>query len=148
MARSARPPSAPWTQFRLLLSRAWRQVVRAKGVLVIKAVQQVMIALIYGSIYKLDLSQRSVQDRLGLLSLIAVGASNLAIAGTIRSFPKEKVLVFEERAKRLYSVVAYVRAPVARARARCARVQSADAALRATARTRVPPGAAPGRPGG
>jgi hypothetical protein len=91
----------------MLLARSWRQVVRARGVLLLKAVQQVMIGLIYGGIYKLDLSQRSVQDRLGLLSLIAVGAMNLAIAGTIRAFPKEKALVFEERSKRLYGVVAY-----------------------------------------
>ncbi|KAJ1627645.1 P-loop containing nucleoside triphosphate hydrolase protein [Pavlovales sp. CCMP2436] len=101
------PIANPLTQFRLLLRRAWRQVSRAKGVLLIKAVQQVMVALIYGGIYKLDLSQRSVQDRLGLLSLITVGASNLAVAGTIRAFPKEKVLVFEERSKRLYGVFTY-----------------------------------------
>jgi len=105
--KALRPRSPLHVQFALLLSRAWRQVARAKGVLVIKAVQQIMVALIYGGIYKLDLSQRSIQDRLGLLSLVTVGASNLAIATTIRTFPKEKALVVEERSKRLYGVVPY-----------------------------------------
>jgi hypothetical protein len=31
------------------------------------------------------------------------------VAGTIRAFPKEKALVFEERSKRLYGVFTYVR---------------------------------------
>lgn len=113
---SRAPKAAVGVQFRLLFQRAWREVVRAKGVFLIKVAQQVMIALIYGGIYTLDDSQRSVQDRLGLLSLIAVGASNLAVAGTIRAFPKEKSLVVEERSKNLYGVGAYVRTAARAAR--------------------------------
>lgn len=35
-------------------------------------------------------------DRFGLLSLIVIGATNMAMAGTIRSFPKEKAIVSVE----------------------------------------------------
>merc|ERR1719231_1789794 len=66
-----------------------------------------MIALIYGSIYSLGRSQSSIQDRFGLLSLVAIGAGNLAIASTIRTFPKEKAIVNAERAKGMYAVVPY-----------------------------------------
>merc|ERR1719424_803230 len=66
-----------------------------------------MIAAIYGGIYSLGDSQSSIQDRFGLLSLIAIGAGNLAIASTIRAFPKEKSIVNAERAKGMYSVAPY-----------------------------------------
>lgn len=46
-------------------------------------------------------------DRFGLLSLIAIGAANMAIAGTIRSFPKEKAIVGGEIASRMYSTFPY-----------------------------------------
>ena len=98
------------TQFGLLLRRAWREVARSRGALAIKVVQQLMIAVIYGGaawastrrvytrsltassrlpggIYSLGDSQSSIQDRFGLLSLIAIGAGNLAIASTIRALP-------------------------------------------------------------
>ena len=88
-----------WTQFRLLFKRAWGEVARSKAAIIIKATQQVMIALIYGGIYSLNDAQSSIQDRFGLLSLIAIGAGNLAIASTIRTFPKEKAIVTNERAK-------------------------------------------------
>ena len=55
-------------------ARAWREVARSKAAITIKAVQQVMIAVIYGGIYSLSDSQASIQDRFGLLSLVAIGA--------------------------------------------------------------------------
>ena len=42
-----------------------------------------MISLIYGGIYSLGNTQSSIQDRFGLLSLVAIGAGNLATASTI-----------------------------------------------------------------
>jgi hypothetical protein len=48
-----------------------------------------------------------IQDRLGLLSLTAIGAGNLAIASTIRAFPKEKTIVTSERAKGMYGMAPY-----------------------------------------
>ena len=66
-----------------------------------------MVALVYGGLYTLGDNQASIQDRFGLLSLVAIGAGNLAIASTIRTFPKEKAIVSSERAKRMYGVPAY-----------------------------------------
>lgn len=40
--------------------------------------------------------EASIMDRFGLLSLIVIGATNMAMAGTIRSFPKEKAIVSVE----------------------------------------------------
>ena len=95
-----RSSSGCWTQFRLLFRRAWREVARSKAALLIKVVQQVMIAVIYGGIYTLTDSQSSIQDRFGLLSLTAIGAGNLAIASTIRTFPKEKAILTVRHAAR------------------------------------------------
>lgn len=102
-----RVASSGFTQFGLLLKRAWREVARSRTALAIKIVQQLMIALIYGGIYSLDNSQSSIQDRYGLMSLVAIGAGNMAIGSTIRAFPKEKVIVNNERAKGMYSVLPY-----------------------------------------
>ena len=102
-----RPGAGVVTQFRLLLRRAWREVARSKAAITIKAVQRVMIAVIYGGIYSLSDSQASIQDRFGLLSLVAIGAGQLAIASTIRSFPKEKTIVERERSKGIYDVGPY-----------------------------------------
>ena len=76
-----------------------------------------MTALIYGGIYDLDDSQRSIQDRFGLLSLCVIGATNLAIASTIRAFPKEKTIVQRERSPRsgrpMYGALPYLFSKVA-----------------------------------
>mmetsp|Transcript_38154 Transcript_38154/g.88797 ORF Transcript_38154/g.88797 Transcript_38154/m.88797 type:complete len:268 (+) Transcript_38154:1254-2057(+) len=51
--------------------------------------------------------QSSTQDRIGLLSLIAIGTTNLALAGNIRSFPKEKAVIIDEISSSLYSTFPY-----------------------------------------
>jgi len=94
-------------QFRLLLSRSLDEVFRGKGAIIIKTVQQVTLGLIYGGIYQLGMNQASIQDRIGLLSLIIIGATNMAVAGTIRSFPKEKAIVSNEIASKMYSTLPY-----------------------------------------
>ena len=71
---------------------------------VTRPLRQVMISVIYGGIYNLGTSQTSIQDRFGLLSLVAIGAGNLAIASTIRTFPKEKTIVVSERSKNVDAV--------------------------------------------
>ena len=111
------PPRRPLAELRLLYQRARRDVSRAKAATAIKAAQQVMTALIYGGIYDLDDSQRSIQDRFGLLSLCVIGSTNLAIASTIRAFPKEKAIVVRERAPRsgrpMYGALPYLASKVA-----------------------------------
>ena len=91
------------TQFRLLLRRSVREVTRGKLVLFVKFIQQVTTAVIYGGIYHLGTNQASIQDRFGLLSLIAIGSSNMAIAQAIRSFPREKAIVSSELASKMVS---------------------------------------------
>ena len=46
-------------------------------------------------------------DRFGLLSLIIIGATNMGMAGTIRSFPKEKAIVSGEMAANMYRTGPY-----------------------------------------
>ena len=95
-------------QFNLLYRRAFRDVRRAKGPNLITASQQLTTALVYGGLYSLDDSQRSIQDRFGLLSLCVIGSTNLAVASTIRTFPREKSIVNDERSKGMYGAFPYL----------------------------------------
>jgi len=106
-ARHGGPKANIFVQFKLLAQRSLREVKRSKGVILIKIVQQVTTALIYGGIYSLGNDQSSIQDRFGLLSLIAIGASNMAIASSIRSFPREKSIVSKELANQMYRTFPY-----------------------------------------
>ena len=47
------------------------------------------------------------QDRMGLLSMVAIGNFVQPLAAAIRTFPREKSIVVSERSKRLYSVLPY-----------------------------------------
>jgi len=103
-----KPKASLMEQYALLYGRAVKDIGRAKGPNLIKASQQITSALVYGGIYSLDLSQRSIQDRFGLLSLCVIGPTNLALAGTIRTFPREKTIVSDERAKGMYGALPYL----------------------------------------
>jgi ABC-type multidrug transport system permease subunit len=96
-----------WIQFKLLLKRSLKENFRSKSTLIIKLVQQVSLGLIYGTIYQLGMNQASVQDRFGLLSLIAIGASNMAMASTVRAFPKEKAIISNELGAGMYRTLPY-----------------------------------------
>jgi ABC-type multidrug transport system permease subunit len=103
----SKPKSGILRQFSLLLKRSFREVARGKTAIIIKVVQQVTLGLIYGGIYKLGDNQASIQDRFGLLSLIAIGSANMAVASTIRSFPREKAIVSKEIASNMYRTLPY-----------------------------------------
>jgi ABC-type multidrug transport system permease subunit len=96
-----------FVQFKLLLLRSLRENFRSKSTLIIKTVQQVSLGLIYGTIYQLGSNQASIQDRFGLLSLIAIGAANMAMASTVRAFPKEKAIISNELAAKMYGTLPY-----------------------------------------
>jgi ABC-type multidrug transport system ATPase subunit len=96
-----------FVQFKLLLGRSLNEAFRGKTAIIIKIVQQVTLGLVYGGIYHLGNNQASIQDRIGLLSLIAIGTMNMGMAGTIRAFPKEKAIVSSEIASRLYGTLPY-----------------------------------------
>ena len=102
-----RPKANLLRQFKLLLGRSLSETFRGKGAIIIKVVQQVTLGVIYGGIYKLKNNQASIGDRIGLLSLIVIGASNMAMAGTIRAFPKEKTIITGEIGSKLYMTLPY-----------------------------------------
>lgn len=105
--KSVRPSSGLITQFKLLFGRSLREVVRGKTAIFVKLVQQVTLGIIYGGIYNLGTNQASIQDRFGLLSLIAIGSANMAVASAIRAFPKEKAIVSSEIASHMYNALPY-----------------------------------------
>lgn len=101
------PKANLMVQFRLLFGRSIREIARAKVTIILKLVQQISTALIYGGIYSLGTNQASIQDRFGLLSLIAIGSMNMGLAATIRSFPREKAIVSNEIASNMYRTLPY-----------------------------------------
>jgi ABC-type multidrug transport system ATPase subunit/ABC-type multidrug transport system permease subunit len=101
------PKANIFRQFKLLLGRSTTETFRGKGAMIIKVVQQVSLGVIYGGIYKLGNNQGSIQDRIGLLSLIAIGSFNMGVAGTIRAFPKEKAIITREIGSKLYKTLPY-----------------------------------------
>jgi len=74
------PKAGILRQLVLLLKRSFREVTRGKTAILVKTVQQVTLGLIYGGIYKLGTDQASIQDRFGLLSLVAIGSANMVRA--------------------------------------------------------------------
>lgn len=101
------PKANIFIQFKLLLKRALRENFRGKAKLAIQTVQQVSLGLIYGGIYTIGTNQASIQDRFGILSLIAIGSANMAMASTLRAFPKEKAIISTELAAKLYGTLPY-----------------------------------------
>jgi len=101
------PGANIFRQFKLLAARAFHETSRGKLAMTIKVVQQVTLGLVYGGIYKVKDDQASVMDRFGLLSLIAIGGMNMAVASTIRSFTKEKTIVMGEMANGMYRTLPY-----------------------------------------
>jgi ABC-type lipoprotein export system ATPase subunit len=94
-------------QFQLLFQRSIHEIVRSKLTLILYLVRLISMALIYGSIYQLKLNQSSIQDRYGLLSLIIIGAANMGMSKTIRSFPREKSIVSNEISAGMYHTMPY-----------------------------------------
>ena len=61
-----------WRTFRLLYVRSLRQVIRDKATNVLRLTTNLNSALVFGSIYwRMGLQQSRVQDRLGLLQVVA-----------------------------------------------------------------------------
>ncbi|GMI03389.1 hypothetical protein TrLO_g3002 [Triparma laevis f. longispina] len=105
--KSLCPPSSFIRQTLHLTKRALIETYRSRGSTIIKAITQVSIGLIYGTLYQIKNNQAGVYDRFGLLSLISIGGLNLSLAGTIRAFPKERVLIKKEQSERLFSIGPY-----------------------------------------
>jgi len=98
----------PIKQFRLLFNRAFASEARGKTTMIIKIVQQVSLATIFGGIYRLGRNQESVMDRFGLIALLGTVVTNIGLATTVRSFPKEKTIVSSEMASGMYRTLPYL----------------------------------------
>ncbi|KAK1864939.1 hypothetical protein I4F81_007475 [Pyropia yezoensis] len=96
------------TKFRLLFSRAWKQMARDKKTLFARTMSSGMSALLFGSIYwKLGLTQADVGNRLGLLQVACINAAMSALVKTLNSFTRERAVVDRERARGSYGVTPY-----------------------------------------
>ena len=103
-----RPKSDSWTQFRLLFHRSFREITRGKTAILVMLTRQITVALIHGTIYsRLGTNQASIQDRFGLITLVATGSFSMALGAAIRAFPKEKAIVSQELASHMYRTLPY-----------------------------------------
>jgi len=103
-----RPRSGWWRQLRLLFQRSFRQSTRDKATNGARLGSSIGSAVIFGSIFaRLGLSQVSIQDRFGLMQVVAVNTAMGSITKTLSVFPKERTIVSRERAKNSYNVAPY-----------------------------------------
>eukprot|EP00270_Netrium_digitus_P009741 TRINITY_DN2981_c0_g1_i1.p1 TRINITY_DN2981_c0_g1~~TRINITY_DN2981_c0_g1_i1.p1 ORF type:complete len:753 (-),score=269.12 TRINITY_DN2981_c0_g1_i1:256-2514(-) len=100
--------SGLWTQFRMLLKRAWKQTTRDKSTNVVRGMMSLTSALIFGSVFwRMGLGQTSIQDRMGLLQVVAINTAMSSLTKTLNVFPKERLIVERERTKGSYAVAPY-----------------------------------------
>lgn len=92
----------------LLAWRAYNEFVGDWIMIVATCVISSILALIIGGIYSgLDTSQRSIQNRNGLLFFLSVNLAFNGCFGVLNSFPKEKVIILRERSNNAYSITSY-----------------------------------------
>lgn len=103
-----------WRTFRLLYVRSLRQVIRDKATNVLRLTTNLNSALVFGSIYwRMGLQQSRIQDRLGLLQVVAINTAMASVTKTLTAFTREKMVVDRERTKGDYNVGQYLLAKVA-----------------------------------
>ena len=79
----------------------------------IKLVISIFFGLLLGGIYSnIGNSQKSIQNRVGLLFFVGINSSFTAVLAVLNVFPKEKVIVNRERSARAYDVFSYFAAKV------------------------------------
>jgi ABC-type multidrug transport system ATPase subunit len=95
-------------QFKLLLARSWRSIVRNKIGLMIRLVSNVVLSLILAAIYsETGGGQKSIQDRQGVLFFCTLNQSFGGMFGAVQTFGKEKSIIVRERFSKAYYVSAY-----------------------------------------
>ncbi|XP_057961820.1 ABC transporter G family member 7 [Malania oleifera] len=98
-----------WRQFCLLLKRAWMQASRDGPTNKVRARMSIASAMIFGSVFwRMGRSQTSIQDRMGLLQVVAINTAMAALTKTVGVFPKECAIVDRERAKSSYALGPYL----------------------------------------
>lgn len=92
----------------LLCWRAWVEQAREIPTLRIKICVTFFFALILGGIYSnAGYSQKSIQNRQGLLFVITINQGFNACLGVLNTFPREKIIVNRERSTNAYDTVSY-----------------------------------------
>lgn len=96
-------------QIALLLRRSWRQITRDRATAISRASSQLSSALVFSTIYwRMGRGQASIQDRLGLLQVSAVGTAMSSLIKTLNVFPSERTIVTRERSRAAYPVLPYL----------------------------------------
>ncbi|XP_023541127.1 ABC transporter G family member 7 [Cucurbita pepo subsp. pepo] len=98
-----------WRQFCLLLKRAWMQAFRDGPTNKVRARMSIASAIIFGSVFwRIERSQTSIQDRMGLLQVAAINTAMAALTKTVGVFSKERAIVDRERSKGSYTLGPYL----------------------------------------
>jgi len=91
-----------------LMYRAWLQNVRNTFALKIKIFTNIFFALVLGGIYSNhNMTQKAIQDKIGILFFIAINQSFSNIVGIINLFPVEKIIVQKEIDSNAYNLISY-----------------------------------------
>lgn len=95
-------------QFRAVLCRSWRTVIREPMVMRVRAAQTVVIALVLGLIYlRLSVNQEGVMNINGVLFLLLMNMTFSNVFGVLNSFPLETPIFMREYGVGLYRVDVY-----------------------------------------
>lgn len=101
-------PNDPFTEFGLLLKRAWKQQSRDILPLAITFIQTVVIGFILAAIYSdMENSQTPVQDEIGILFFVTIFSAFGAMFQALNTFPVDRSVVNRERASKMYHVLPY-----------------------------------------
>ena len=101
-----------WSRFKrnfmLLCWRSSAEQLREIPTIIIKFCVTTFFALIIGGIYSnVGYDQKAIQNRSGLLFVIAINQAFNGVIGVLNTFPKEKVIVNRERSANAYDTLSY-----------------------------------------
>ena len=101
-------PNDPFTEFGLLLSRAWKQSSRDRLPQMITLIQTIVIGFILAALYSnMDSSDTPIQDESGILFFIAIFSAFGAMFSALNTFPTDRSVVNRERTSKMYHVLPY-----------------------------------------
>eukprot|EP00271_Cylindrocystis_brebissonii_P011691 TRINITY_DN29600_c0_g1_i1.p1 TRINITY_DN29600_c0_g1~~TRINITY_DN29600_c0_g1_i1.p1 ORF type:complete len:676 (+),score=133.03 TRINITY_DN29600_c0_g1_i1:262-2289(+) len=106
--------ASPWyTQLRVLMKRSWLQATREKLPLIIAYVQSIVMMVVISVLYsEISNTQKSIQDRQGVIFFVAIFFAFNGVFQMITTFPAERAIVNRERAANSYRIFAYYPAKV------------------------------------
>jgi len=103
-----RQPPSTLHQLKLVSARSWRNVVRDPMLTFARIGQTVIFALFIGLVFlNLEVKSSGVQDRQGLLFLIAMQMTFLSLMPGLMAFPPELAVFLQDQANGLYGPNAF-----------------------------------------